>query len=315
VKRLRTREALKQLREGKLRLGKVFIYGDEYFLTDQFLKLARASFEFKEYFVDDENFPGNFYSGSEPSLFSREVLPILKGAEKLPSVLRSKVSGERFVNFVKRCDRIIISAGSIERKKLSNFVLSSLLKSVDFVILSEPLSDRGKIGLVMTKFKKAGRVIDQKLANFIVSSIPGDVQDLKVETDKLLAYPGKLTEELVEDLVFSTSTVSVFDAVEFIIKKDRKGFIEALDSLFSSGTDPLHLLSLLQTQVRQMIMVKLGLKVKLPGAVIFKYTELLRGVSLRELYFILKLLCEAEFEIKSGSLPKELGVKSLIKFI
>ncbi len=314
MRKLGTKEALRNFKEGKLVPGKVFIYGDEYFLTEQFLKLLKGSFEVEEFFVD-EGFPGNLYQSAIPSLFSEDVLPILKGAEKLPSFLRSENDRKRFLNFVKSRERLVIVAGSLDRKKLSGSFFSSLLKLVDFVVQSYPMSEKEKIGLVVKKFKKSGKNLSPELAGFIVSSVQGEVQDLKVETDKLLSYPGDLTKEVVEELLFSVSTASIFEVINYILVGDKRGFLSAVESLFSSGVDPLQLLSLLQTQVRQLITLKLGGNVRLPKKAVQEYSELLRRVSLPKLYLILKFLCEVEFSIKSGIFPKEDALRRLSVYI
>jgi len=300
LKRLKTRQALREIKEGKLEIGRAFVYGEETYFSDQLVELLRRKFNVRTFYADDESFPEEVYRSSSPSLF-QSGFPVIRRAEKLNGVLRSKRERERFLSFIGGCERVVLVAGDMDRSSLSKGIFPELMKGMDVVLLSEPMKDFEKVRLVERKL--SGKVSGREVVSLLLSLVPGGLQELKVETDKLLSYPDVVDGRAVEELVFSLLSPSAFGAVDLLLEGKRRDFLRSVEELLST-LDPLQIVSTFQTQLRKLISLKLGRGAKFPKDVLERYIHLLRGVRLEELLKLLKLLCEAEYLLKSSSLNK-----------
>ena len=307
---IKIQEALKKIKNS-IPWKKIFIYGEETYLIEQLLKKISQIKDTEKYYLD-ENLP-SVYQFSGTSLFGNSPLPVFLNAQSLPSLLKKKKEKEKFLKFLSSLEEFVIVAPEpLDYKQLKNETFQSVIDLSEVVIKAQEYTEDRIVALLEKKFKAAQKNLDKKLLKLIVEIVGTNLYDLKQETDKLLNYPGELTEETIKKLLYSSGKVNVFELIVPLIKKDKKGYLKQLNQALSQGIEPLLILGLLQSQVRNLIALKVGEKTKLPLNALKTFKILSSQTNLKELFGLLKLLHEKEFEIKSGKTPQDLALKELI---
>jgi len=309
MKVVRTAEILKKIKE-KLPWNKVLTHGEEDYLTEQFIKKVSAIREIEKFHVDEEL--ESFLNFTGTSLFGDFPIPVLIGVEQLTERLRKKADKERFINFLKSLDSfILVSYEELPYKKLKTEIFSAIGELVDVVVHSENYPLEKTYALIAKKFQSAGKEISKEIIKLIVETAGSNLKELRSETDKLLLYPGELTPEVVKLLLFSSGKANVFELIFPLVEGNKKEYLNQLESLLQKGVDPLSLIVLLQTQLRELIGMATGDKVRLPPETIKKFRVLLKERSFTELLLLLKKIHEKEFAVKRGFVNGEDALKSL----
>ncbi|WP_456397313.1 DNA polymerase III subunit delta [Desulfurobacterium sp.] len=305
---------IKQIKSGKIDKKKIFIHGNEIYLTKQVIKALSEKFETEKVDVNDNDFLNRLFKGATQSLFSqKEPFLIVMNINSLNSQIRKKSDKEKFIAFLKNSSGyLLVSETEIDKKTLNTELFKEILQHSDYTVVARHFDKKKIFQILKKKFETAGKEIDDETILFIIDTIGTDLQTLKVETDKLICFPHKLTKETVSELIFATKTTNIFSLITHILKKEKRDYIENLNILLSEGTEPLSLIALLQTQLRQIIEIKSGKKVRLPQKAIKEYINLTQKISLKELYNLLKTLHETEFAIKTGYRKPEEALKEII---
>jgi len=301
VKRISVNEALK----AKLPHKKLLVHGEEEYLSRQLIKKLSNSLSFEKFYPENLK---DFLNFSQTSLFGGESTPLLLHAEELPSLLRKKALREAFLAKLDSLSSFLIVAFS----KLEGQLLKEIEKRCEAVVESEPYSEKRAIGLILKKFKSAGREISPSLAKLIVELVGTDLTNLKSETDKLLSYPGELSEESVRELLFSSGKISPFEVLMPLLEGKSALFLERVEKALSSGIEPIQLISVLQSQVRAMVEIASSRRPRLPRDVYLRYREIASSLGLKKLLALLKTLNEREFFLKMGV---ESGKEPFLKLI
>ncbi|WP_022847477.1 MULTISPECIES: DNA polymerase III subunit delta [unclassified Desulfurobacterium] len=310
---IKAAEFIKKYKKNLPDKRKFLIHGEEYYLTKQIVKLFTDKLDTEKIYVDDENFLNRLFSTESANLFSKKyTFPIVIGIEHLGGKLRKKQDKEKFLSFLKTKEEyLLVSKSKLEPKTLKTELFKKILSTVDTVINATPFDKKSLFSILKKKFKTAGKEIDDETILFIIDSVGRNLQNLKVETDKLICYPGTLTKETVSELLFAAKSGNVFSLIKEIVRNRKREYIENLN-LILQESEPLSLIALLQTQMRQIIEVKLGKPVKLPSFVVKEYNLLTRGIPLKTLYKKLSTIHEAEFSIKTGAKKPEEALKDII---
>ncbi len=307
-------EFIKNFKSGKIKSSKLFLYGEEVYLTGQIIKAFKEKFDVNITDINDENFLKNLEIGVSHGLFSKkEPFIIVRNLNLINSKLRKKADKERFVKFLKEKEKyLLISETKLDWKVLKTELFKKIQENADLIIEVTKFSKNKVLQIIKKKFKSAGKEIDNETIIFIIDTVGTDLQILKVETDKLICFPGKLTKETVSELLFASKTTDIFSLIKFILKNEKKRYLENLEILFTEGIEPLSFLALLQTQVRQITDIKRGKKIRLPQNVIKEYINLTQNIPIKKLYITLKKLHETEFNIKAGIKKPEEALKEIV---
>ncbi len=310
AKQVKVVDALKQVKT-LLPWKRMIIHGREGYLTSQFLKKLSSVVSLEKFSADEEL--GLFLNFSGTSLFGGLTVPVLTQVEFLPSKLRKKTDREKLLSTLKRFETwVLVSFEELDYKKLSSELFKGIFNLADVVIVSEPYSERALYTLLAKKFASSGKKVSQEVIKLIVEFVGTDLQNLKQETDKLVAYPGEITEEVVKELVFSVGNVNVFEIIFSYVAGEKKRFLREVSAYFDSGGDGLMLLGLLQSQMRIILELKSGKGVKVPKKVLGKFKKVASSYSYPYLLKLLRKLHDAEFSIKAGVLSAEDALKGLI---
>ena len=307
-KQLKTFELLKQIKKG-LPFNKALVHGKESYLSFQLIKKVSSAVKVEKFYPDSLE---EFFRFSGQSLFGGKSLPVILYAQELPSKLRKKSDREKFFKKLKALDSfLVVATEELNYRTLTGEFFKELLSTVEAVVVSEPLPLPNIYGLLKKKFKDAGKEVSKEVIKLIVELVGTDLTELRHETDKLLNYPGELTEEVVRAALFSSGKVSVFELVFPLLEKRPKTYLNHLEELLSGGAEPIQLVGLMETQVRQMLKLAYGQKPRLPKETLKRYEKLLTGLSVKELLRLLKTLTETEFAIKKGEVEPALALKKV----
>ncbi|SMP11844.1 DNA polymerase III, delta subunit [Desulfurobacterium pacificum] len=310
MKQVKVQDALKQLKNN-VPWKRIFIYGDEIYLTEQLIKKISSFREVEKFYADEDL--SAIYSFSGTSLFGSSPVLLITNAQHLPSALRKKSEKEKFLKFLKTLPEFIVAATeTLDYKKLKSEIFQTITELAEIVIVSESYHEKAVYNLLKKKFSSAGKQISDQAIRLIIETVGTDLLNLKQETDKLLAYPGELTEETVRQILFSSGRVNVFEIIVPLVEKNRKEFLKLISTALSEGVDPLSIIGLLQSQVRQLIAILTGEKPKLPLKAQKTFKELSRRTTIKDLFLLLQKIHEAEFATKSGEKMPELAIKSIV---
>jgi DNA polymerase-3 subunit delta len=305
--RIETREALKKISEG-IPWKKVFIYGPEDYLTEQFIKKVSDLRTIQKFYPDELD---GFFNFSGSSLFGKFPLPVIVHAEELPKNLRKKEEKAKFLKKLESLGEFVVACYcDLDFKTLKKEPFCWLLDVSDAVVYSNYLSETGAKKLIMKKLVQ--KSASEEVVDFIIGRVGLNLRELRNETDKLLLYPGKLNLKVCEELLFSGGKVSVFELIFKLMSNDVEEYLKAVDKLLLQGVEPLQIIALFQTQVRQMVNLFLGREVKLPKKVQQELRSAASKIGIKKLLKLLKILNEVEFFIKTGVVDGEGALKNLI---
>ena len=307
MKTLKVQEAIKELKRGAP-WNRIFIYGEESYLTDQFLKKLSENQPIEKFYPDSLE---EFFNFTGSSLFGNSATPVIVHGEELPKALKKKSERERFIKKLQSLNSFVVAAfEGLDYKELKGELFSKISEFSEVVIVSEPLPPKARLNLIKKKLSQR-KDATPEVVNLVAEKVSGDLWELKNETDKLLCYPGELSPESVELLLSSTQRVNLFELIYTLLSRDRKNYLKQVSQLLSEGVEPLQLLGLLQSQVRQLIKVASGQPVKLPQSSAKKFQLYGRQLGLKRCLKLLKTLNEAEFSIKTGRATGEEALTSL----
>ncbi len=308
-KSIEVKEAIKKLK-GNFPWKKILIHGEEDYLTEHFLKKL-SSVRNVEKFYADEDLNGLFsFTGS--SLFGSSPMPVIIHGEALPSVLKRKKERERFLKLLSELEEFVVACfRELDYRELNSEIFSHISSLCDVTIISTPYTENQILALLKRKFESAGKSVSPNVLRLIINTIGTSMRELKVETDKLISYPGELDEKTVKELLFSAGKVDPFSLVVPLIRGEKKIFLSSVNTYLSSGGDPVAAVGLLQSQIRTMIRLASGENVRLPSGVSRTYKLLIKEVGIKKLISLLYLLDEAEFSIKTGARSGEEALKLL----
>lgn len=199
---------------------KKFLKGKINFDTD--FKVFDASDD-----IDEEEF-SNFIN--IPSFFSAKKVVVIKNVEHMPSRLLKMLVGFLSMDGSKNSSIVFIITAS--SNKLNFKFLDSVGKVGKIKKFRTPLSSNLRKWL-KEKSELDGVEFTHRAATVLIESVNLDLNLLKVEYEKLYTYVSSekekiVDEKIVKSLVSSTSTLRIFDLIDYIGSRDKNGVLKAL---------------------------------------------------------------------------------------
>lgn len=205
------------------------------------------------------------------SLASTDVQQALASAEQLPMIAQRRVvriadldklqreSDEavlmRYVERPAETSTVILLASDLDkRRKLSKFLLENCL-SIEFAELTEDELLRWARGILRDLQTEA----DEKTLTHLIGLAGNDVRVVTNELNKLAtaALPtGKITFELVDELVQNSRELSNFELTDYLIAKNRRRALQILAKILDDGAEPLMLLGLIASNYHRLAWAK-----------------------------------------------------------
>lgn len=179
---------------------------------------------------------------------------------------------------------------------------------------------------ILGMLKKEGRNITRDTLQTFLSKTGSDMQMIKNELDKLVAYTeGRdvIRLEDVEQVCITQTTNRIFDMVNAIAEGNQKKALELYEDLLSLKEPPMRILFLIARQFNQLYQVKLLAKEGMPSSEIAKqagivpfavkkYQAQARNFSTEELRAAVEECVAGEEAVKTGKMNDRLSVELLI---
>ena len=297
----------------------IFLYGQDTYRSKQKLKEIIARYQkihqtglnLRIYNGGDLNFRDFKNEFRQISIFKEKKLIVLE------NVFLNQKFKEEFLKekkFFTNSDEIIIffQEGSIpEKDKLAVF-LKKNGKFQNFELL-----ERQKLkNWLKREFEREGAKITQGVLEKLIDFVGNDLWRLNNEVKKLVNYKkgGSIDLTDINLLVKPEIEAEIFETIDALAQKNKKKALKFVEKHLEKGDSPFYLLSMINYQFRNLIIVKTGGQY---GSGIHPYAarkaaNLTKFFSLKELKMAYQKIFEADLEIKTGKINPEEGIRMLI---
>ena len=257
------------------------------------------------------------------SLFERRAPSLARstGARPQPPALGQWEELSQFLPSVPETTDLAFVEGHLS---VTNPLLSAIRQQV--IVRTFPLLKPGEIRQwIRRRTVSAGIDIEPKAVDALVETIGGDLRIMSEELKKLVLYRwgNSIRQEDVQKMVSYVKEANVFEAVDAVMEDRPEVAIRLMHQLLDSGRPPSYLLSMIARQVRLLLLAKdlkargvppaqQGRRLGLTGYPLRKIIEQEARFSAQRLVEIHRMLLEADLSIKTGSVPEDLILDTLI---
>jgi DNA polymerase-3 subunit delta len=273
-------------------------------------------------YVSSTDFSDLISENQQNSIFNEKKLLVVSNA------FSDKNFKERFLKSyadLAKSQNIIVF---LEDKLAANDAALKIFKKYGKCQEFAPLSGDKLKKWARGKFSAFKANISPGALNKLLESSDGDLWFLDNEIKKLSAYKGErpVEEKDIELLVKGKIETDIFKTIDAIALKNRKVALILLHKHIDKGESPLYLLSMINFQFRNLLVVKdlmekgkpyyaLAKLTKLHPFVVKKSYESAQRFSYPELKKIYQKIFQADLFIKTGKLSQEEALDMLISEI
>lgn len=314
----------------------IFLYGQDSYRTRQKLneiiesykKIHKSGLNFKNLdFQDPENSVNDLKNQiRQASMFKEKKMVIITNAFSNKRI-EEKIS-EEVKNLEKSEDIILFyEGGKVDERSILFESLKKNCKCQKFDLLSG-LKLKNWLKKEFEKYQQAK--IDPRALELLVDYIGNDLWRITNEIKKLVSYrkKGIIEEKDVKLLVRPKIETDVFKTIDAISQKNKKLALEFLHKHLEKGDSPLYLLSMINFQFRNLLIVKsrcqstndmrmirinnLSKDLKMHPYVIKKSLWQINKFTLEELKKIYQKIFQVDLNIKTGKIEPETALDLLI---
>ncbi|SFA38368.1 DNA polymerase III, delta subunit [Parageobacillus thermantarcticus] len=208
-----------------------------------------------------------------------------------------------------------------ERKKITK-----LMKEHAEVFVAAPLAEKELREWMMERTRQSGAMMEENAVDALLQLAGTNLMTLANELDKLALFVGPggtIRQETVEKLVSRTLEQNVFVLVEKVTKRQIDEALQVFYDLLENNEEPLKILALLASQFRLLYQVKwlsekgygqqqiasilkvhpFRIKLAMGQAALFSEEELTAAI---------RQIAEADYEMKSGAMDRQLIMELLL---
>lgn len=304
----------------------IFLYGKDSYRSREKLKEIIASYQK----IHKSGLNLKYFDCNNPEDVKNELQTISMFKEKKLIVLNNIFSNlekeKELLDIIKKNknseDIILIHEESKVNKGGSLYkFLKKYSKSQEFDLLEgEKLKNWLK-----KEFLRYQKEVSPKVIDKLISFIRNDLWQLSNEVKKLVNYKLKDKIELkdVELLVRPKIETDIFKTIDAIAQKNKKRAITLIHKHLEKGDNPLYLLSMINFQFRNLLIIKdliekhksypVILKIsKLHPFVVKKNWQLANQFTLNDLKKIYQKIFQIDLSIKTGKLKPEIALDLFI---
>lgn len=308
----------------------IFLYGKDTYrsrqklneITDHYKEIHKSGLNLNYLDLKTQKF-SDFYDKIRPvSMFKEKKLLVLKNSF-LNKDFQQKFQ-ELFKKF-KNTDDIIVFYQEDEIAKNDSFFkfLKRNSKYQEFKLLKgQKLKDWLK-----KEFKKYDKNITEEALEGLIDFVGNDLWQLSNEIKKIASYNLKNKEiisfEDIKLLVRPKIETDIFETIDAIASKNKKRAIELMHKHLRIGDSPMYLLSMINYQLRNLIIIKeLAPFYKSPWAiskmtglhpyVVRKTLNLIDNFTIDQLKKIYQKIFQVDLAIKTGKIDSGLALDTLI---
>ncbi len=106
------------------------------------------------------------------------------------------------------------------------------------------------------KIENIGGEIEKDALFLLVDYVGNDLWRMENEIIKLVNYSSQISVDDVKNLVRDKNEVNIFETINFIAKKDKKGALQSIKKHLNNGDAPVYILTMIAFQIRKIILAK-----------------------------------------------------------
>lgn len=297
----------------------IFLYGPDTYrarqklqeIIEHYKKVHKSGLNLKYYDLAENNFEKFWEEIQQTSMFKEKKLLVLKNVFSNPEFKEKFLKYSE--NFIKRETIILIfEGGDISKKDPLFKFLKKNSQWQEFEFLEEAVLR----SWIKKEFEKLGCQANLEVIEKLINFVGSDSWRLSKEIQKLVSYcqAGNVQTKDIEVLVKPKIETDIFKTIDAIGSKNKKQALVLLKKHLQKGDSPLYLLSMINYQFRNLLLVKSGqfAKLKLHPYVLRKSTAQARKFTLEELKKIYQKIFQTELKIKTGRLEPETALDLLI---
>jgi len=306
----------------------ILIYGPDTYRSRQ--KLNEIIENYKK--VRKSGLNLRFFDGKELNFedFRDEAMSLSMFAEKKLIILKDIFSNQGFKEkFLKDSKKFVNSQGIIlfyeEIEVLESDKLLKLLKKSGDSQEFRSLEGASLKNWIKKEIEKYGKKADPEVVANLAEFVGNDTWRLSNEIQKLASFRGNKGIQVkdVELLVRPEIDNNIFKTIDAIAMKNKKKALELLHKHLRKGDNPQYLLSMINFQFRNLLMIRELIEKNEPYYSILKKTQLKPFVvgksyqqaqrfGLPELKKIYRKIFQADLNIKTGKMKAETALDLLI---
>lgn len=304
----------------------VFLYGVDTYrsrqklneIIEHYKKIHKSGLNLRYFETGNLNFQDFKNEIETYSMFREKKLIVLKDVFSNKDFQEEFLKqGEKFVN----SENIILISEEREIDKNSHLFkfLEKNSKPQEFNLL-----EGEKLRLwVKNEFRKYQAQIEPKALEKLIDFIGSDLWQMSNEIKKLATFKSLVDRDDVELLVKPKIEADIFKTIEAIASKNKKRALKLLHNHLEQGDHPLYLLSMINFQFRNLLVIKdlvekyqpyysIIKKTKLKPFVVKKSYQLANKFTLIELKKIYQKIFQVDLGIKTGRIEPETALDLLI---
>lgn len=310
----------------------IFIYGQDTFrsrqklkeIIDHYREIHKSGLNLNYFDLKESNFEAFSDEIKTNSMFSEKKLFVLKNANANKDFKNSFLKNQKMFADLK--DVILFYEEGDSDDKFSK-VLKEMGKSQEYSLLGgEKLKN-----WIQKELKKYQAKISPEGLQELADSVGSDLWQMNNEIKKLASYKAGLLigKEDVNILVKPKIESDIFKTIDALALKDKKRAFQLLKAHLEKGDSPLYLLSMINFQFRNLILVKscqsrnqfpgnyidLAKKLGIHPYVARKTTMQASRFSFEELKKIYKIIFQTDLSIKTGKLLPEAALELFVAAI
>ncbi len=207
--------------------------------------------------IDEEEF-NNYVS--TPSLFSSKKVVVVKYADKVSTRLQKKIIDLISASHNRSANIIFIITAS--KQKFNPELVDLVRKKGTARQLKVPAGGNLKNWLE-ERSKSDGIVFTERAASLLVENVNLNLNLLKKEYEKLYDYVSSETKKVIDEdeirfLVSRNYSLKIFDLVDYLGRRDKKGSLKALRSILEERQNLIGLITLIHRMFKCFLYIKSG---------------------------------------------------------
>lgn len=302
----------------------IFLYGKDTYrmreklkeIIERYKKIHKSGLNLK-YFDDFTNFEEGI---RQTSMFKEKKLAVVTNIFANPDFKEKFYQSKK--DFLSSEDIILIYEEKEFNKNNSLFkFLKKNAKSQEFKFLT----GQGLKTWIKKEFDRYETKIDPGVLEKLIEYIGNDLWQMSNEIRKLASFRNNkiVKAEDIELLVRSRIETDIFKTIDAIADKNKKQALNLLHKHLEKGDSPLYLLSMINYQFRNLLIVKDLIEKQKPYNIILKRSGLHPFVvkksyyqsqkfTFQELKKIFQKIFETDLNIKTGQVQPEIALDLLI---
>lgn len=306
----------------------IFIYGPDTYrshqklneIVEHYKKIYQQGLNLKRFNLENASFKDFKDEIQQISMFKGKKLIILINAFS-NSEFKEKFKKDK--QFFKEIEDVILFYE--DKKILESDSFTKFLKKQGESQKFELLEGQKLSSWVREEFKKRQTEIAEFGLSQLINFAGNDTWRLSNEIEKLVLYKAgksKIEANDVEILVAPKIKSEIFETIDLLAKREKTRALELIQKHLEKGDSPFYLLSMINFQFRNLIMIKsygpssnlfnIGPATGMHPFVIKKTIDLAKGFSFEELKKSFQKIFEADLAMKSGKVGAEEGLKMLV---